>query len=555
MRLQIDTFEITDPSVITPLKTATTKQQKQQNTNDTINTKIELQTEFYPENKDWWKHLCSSYCRIQLFRLKGAQRKLKTDRLKIERLNPPDLKKRYQTSESVTILYNSAFDSLYSLLPFDRNELSQLQSSHRRQQQLHQQQALTTNQNDLFDQNFDSMKSTSYFTNQTPPSFCCDNDLTTTTTNQIISNNSTLNESLQFYVENNSFTFNENSGSKFNLIKELMVDDITAIIDEVSDNEHLLSLSNRLQNKTKTEPDNLFSLVSSSTSTKPLLPSSVSLPNDLSMLGTTNKINICPATPTTDLSTTKQVYSTQVVAVKNTTARLSLQPAIKIAPNSALINDETSKYVQQWLTANRFSNLLPIFKNYTSNDFLRLSKDDLIKLCGAPDAIRCYNLAHNIQICPRLTMFVKFNEQDYFYAVYLNDCKFKCLIKRLVYFYNNQKPQQNIMIGTDISASQVVSNGIMLDSNQYSIDPCENYELFLKFKGVLIKMTDEVLTNVHDETKFLVEFVRKGKVFTTDCCYQNNNNKNLMLFENSECDFKMKNNDQTMISIVMIPFD
>ena len=65
----------------------------------------------------YWKHLCSSFCRIQLFRLKGAQRKLKTDKSKIERLNPPDLRKRYQASDKVTVLNNSQFDPLYSLMP------------------------------------------------------------------------------------------------------------------------------------------------------------------------------------------------------------------------------------------------------------------------------------------------------------------------------------------------------------------------------------------------------------------------------------------------------
>lgn len=64
-----------------------------------------------------WTHACSSYCRIQLFRLKGAQRKLKTDRSKIEKLNPADLRRRYQPSSKITLLYNGSFDSLYSMMP------------------------------------------------------------------------------------------------------------------------------------------------------------------------------------------------------------------------------------------------------------------------------------------------------------------------------------------------------------------------------------------------------------------------------------------------------
>lgn len=67
---------------------------------------------------DNYRHVCSSFARVQLFRLKGAQRKLKTDRNKIERLTPIDLRKRYQISTRLTTFYNtSSFDPLYSLPP------------------------------------------------------------------------------------------------------------------------------------------------------------------------------------------------------------------------------------------------------------------------------------------------------------------------------------------------------------------------------------------------------------------------------------------------------
>ena len=83
-----------------------------------------------------WKHACSSYCRIQLFRLKGAQRKLKTDRSKIERLNPSDLRKRYQPSSKVTLLYNCPFDPLYSMMPLPRDVDNARHYCHHHQTQL-----------------------------------------------------------------------------------------------------------------------------------------------------------------------------------------------------------------------------------------------------------------------------------------------------------------------------------------------------------------------------------------------------------------------------------
>lgn len=77
---------------------------------------------------DYWRHVCTSYSRVQLFRLKGAQRKLKTDRNKVERLSPPDLRKRYQPSSKITILNNCPFDPLYSLLPFERSDFNPMKA-------------------------------------------------------------------------------------------------------------------------------------------------------------------------------------------------------------------------------------------------------------------------------------------------------------------------------------------------------------------------------------------------------------------------------------------
>ncbi|MGL6124088.1 MAG: hypothetical protein ACRC1W_14020, partial [Shewanella sp.] len=89
---------------------------------DSSNARIQTPTSLI-DWCDYWRHLCSSYTRVQLFRLKGAQRKLKTDRNKIEK-NPPDMRKRYQLSTKVTSAYNCAFDPLYSLLPFVRHDFN-----------------------------------------------------------------------------------------------------------------------------------------------------------------------------------------------------------------------------------------------------------------------------------------------------------------------------------------------------------------------------------------------------------------------------------------------
>lgn len=46
---------------------------------------------------------------------------------------------------------------------------------------------------------------------------------------------------------------------------------------------------------------------------------------------------------------------------------------------------------RDWLIKNRFSPFLSLFANYVGADLLRLSRADLVELCGAPDGIRLYN--------------------------------------------------------------------------------------------------------------------------------------------------------------------
>ncbi len=528
LRLQIDTYEINNLSVISATKT-------------NVETTKKMQVDSNPQNPiNWWKHLCSSYCRIQLFRLKGAQRKLKTDRLKIERLNPTDLKRRYQKSDSFTLLYNTQFDNLYSLVPLDRYELGQLQ--------LKNKQLLTKFQNDSTDPIQPKSASvnepkceknnTIYLNN--PPQFCCEHE---------INNNNS--ETLQYFLENNSFNFND---GKFDIIKELMIDDLTSIIDDDEETDNFMnSLSipsrrNSLNTMTKSNDSSIFTPITNTGNiNKPFLATG-SLPHDLCSkqqnLVTPKEIK------TTTTIATKQLFFSQMSenhTISSTTQQVApLANAYKILPNLPLKTDLTSTYLNQWLVANRFTHLIPIFQNYTTNDFLRLTKDDLIKLCGAPDAIRCYNLAHNIQICPRLSFLVKLVDQIFFSAIYLPDCKVKHLTKRLIQFYNSQK------IDSFKPESQTVnqSNGNLQQKfKKTDIDIDEKFELYMKFKGVLIKISDEVLCNINNDTKFNVEFVLNHHE-TTEA------NKSLMVFER-DSEYKLKSTDKILSSsaIIMIPID
>lgn len=165
---------------------------------------------------------------------------------------------------------------------------------------------------------------------------------------------------------------------------------------------------------------------------------------------------------------------------------------------------------------------------------LRLSKDDVVNLCGAPDGIRLYNLAHNIQIKPKLSIFVTFQEDTFYSAVFLSEWKAEYLIRKIIaaYFGFFRSPtaakqtaamavavatvdeetcenQQQIMLVNKRNDSHgIVYKELMSDLYEY--------ELLLKVKGIFVRTTDEVLNNLQDQSKFYVSFEMPSGNLGTD---------------------------------------
>lgn len=66
----------------------------------------------------------------------------------------------------------------------------------------------------------------------------------------------------------------------------------------------------------------------------------------------------------------------------------------------------TSQQVSQWLRSNRFSNFVQTFQSFSGADIMRLSREDLIQLCGPADGIRLNNALHVKRVRPCLTLHV-----------------------------------------------------------------------------------------------------------------------------------------------------
>lgn len=59
-----------------------------------------------------------------------------------------------------------------------------------------------------------------------------------------------------------------------------------------------------------------------------------------------------------------------------------------------ITKDTTTLVLAQWLNAHRFSQYASTFSHFCGADLLRMSKEDMIQICGIADGIRMYNILH-----------------------------------------------------------------------------------------------------------------------------------------------------------------
>ncbi|XP_027691723.1 upstream-binding protein 1 [Vombatus ursinus] len=66
----------------------------------------------------------------------------------------------------------------------------------------------------------------------------------------------------------------------------------------------------------------------------------------------------------------------------------------------------TIQEAQQWLLRHRFATYARLFANFSGADLLKLTREDLVQICGPADGIRLYNALKSRTIRPRLTIYV-----------------------------------------------------------------------------------------------------------------------------------------------------
>ncbi|XP_059139471.1 transcription factor CP2-like isoform X2 [Physella acuta] len=139
-----------------------------------------------------------------------------------------------------------------------------------------------------------------------------------------------------------------------------------------------------------------------------------------------------------------------------------------------LSSDAQAADVAQWLHYHRFSNYVRVFQNFSGADLLRLSRDDLIQICGLADGIRLDNALQARNIRPRLTIYICQEPESIYHALYMDTLVLEEFKVKLSSLFGIQTQQ----IG-DI----------------YMQGPSQ----------IHILLTDDVIQNTQDQARFVVE--------------------------------------------------
>lgn len=166
------------------------------------------------------------------------------------------------------------------------------------------------------------------------------------------------------------------------------------------------------------------------------------------------------------------------------------QPAdlLVAACSDHLLATSSPQDTQQWLLQHRFTPFSKLFSSFSGADLLRMSREDLIQICGPADGIRLFNTMKGRSIQPRLTIYVCQQQSrtqaslkavggDIYHALYLEDLTLLDLTDKLALLFNIA-PQRIMHIYKQKSA------------------------------GIHVLVTDEMVQNFTEEMSFVISTVR-----------------------------------------------
>ncbi|KAG7189120.1 hypothetical protein KM043_008692 [Ampulex compressa] len=144
----------------------------------------------------------------------------------------------------------------------------------------------------------------------------------------------------------------------------------------------------------------------------------------------------------------------------------------ELAPNA------NAAQTSAWLRASRFNTFESTFASFSASDILRLSRDDLIQICGLADGIRLFNALHSKTPTPKLTLYFSLEGNGSLWRVtYLDSLTSNALTSKL--------------LGA-LSLSRDRLHSVLLLGPQ----------------GIHVLVTDDLVANMKDESMYFVETIK-----------------------------------------------
>ncbi|XP_032880706.1 transcription factor CP2-like protein 1 isoform X2 [Amblyraja radiata] len=147
---------------------------------------------------------------------------------------------------------------------------------------------------------------------------------------------------------------------------------------------------------------------------------------------------------------------------------------------------------QHWLIRNRFSAFCQLFGNFSGADMLKMTKEDLIQICGPADGIRLFNTIKGRTIHPKLTIYMC-QEHEQNRTNYLHKQQSQGVVDAS-YVYHP-------IFLEELTAIELTEK----IAKMYSISPQQINQIYRQGpSGIHVLVSDEMVKNFCDEVCFVI---------------------------------------------------
>ncbi|KAK5924346.1 transcription factor CP2 [Pseudochaenichthys georgianus] len=161
-----------------------------------------------------------------------------------------------------------------------------------------------------------------------------------------------------------------------------------------------------------------------------------------------------------------------------------------------LLPTATPQDAQQWLLRNRFSPFCRLFTNFSGADLLKLTREDVIQICGPADGIRLFNALKGRVVRPRLTVYVCQESQQ--------------AREQQPKHENGDAAANTFFVYHAIYLEELTSSELTEKIAQlFNISPRQINQIFKQGPtGIHVLVSDEMIQNFQDEVCFVLDTMK-----------------------------------------------